>query len=398
MGPADLVTRIGHAPILDEEINADQALGLLCLLSRAHHASRQARTIGALAGGVNCDELLAASLTSEALSYVKVLTKLPGSTLDPATLSGFLPGLLDGHEVNRVSSFCIDLAARFAAATDACWDERLLEPMFSEVGEFTRRPPDTVASAMKNATVVAARDGAHFNLYRPAIYLMSPGPRVDVANAPPKKPKAAPKLLKIQTNQASRPVTTQQPRTKPDRTIDPTVDTLDDALKRIAHGGNSRKSATMILRYSLRMICDHIKVQLAVLWICDKRSGQLALRLHHGLKLPSQLIGHPLDPLKNPLFERLLESQLEFHWLAEKHQNSVGALPQKLLGTKDGLFFSLHTATKPTGIIMACRPIGADHITPDQCKNFNRICKATADTLAPTHRIDKSANGEPRPG
>lgn len=187
----------------------------------------------------------------------------------------------------------------------------------------------------------------------------------------------------------------RQPSTKLGPPTQTAVDGLASGLKRLLHGATNGKSAAVILPYALQLICDLIHVQLAVLLMCDKRSGKLAVRLHHGLELPAQLVGHPIDPSKNPLFERLLESQAAFHWLADEHKNSLAAIPLKLLGDKDGLLFSMHIEGKPIGLIMACRPAGADHLTPQQFKTFKQLCSTTTNALTVIQRGAKSANGEP---
>ena len=296
MDPDIFIRRIAQAPVLETLANDDQVHGLRRLLGRAHHASRQARTIGRLLGGISGDELLAASLTREALAYVEALSELPGSSFDPGALRGLLPAPLDGHDVERVSNCCIDLAARFATATDAAWDEAMLDPILEEVADLTRQSPEDVASAVKSATVDAARDGEQFEIYPAAIYLMSPGPRREHAGSRSQLAKPIAILRGTHPKKRSAAAPQQAPSAMVDPASKGTTNDLDRVLKRLQHAAKNGKSAAKILPFSLQMICEHVDVQLAVLLTCDERSGQLAVRLHHGLRLPDQLIGHSIDP------------------------------------------------------------------------------------------------------
>lgn len=382
MGMAELPARLTRASILEDDVNPGLGEELTAMLCRAHHASRQARAIGALAGGLNGDELLAASLTREGLPYLERLAAEPGNKLNLTAFHNFLPAPPDSHDARVTSTRCLDLAARFADATGQIWDELALDELYAEIGDFTGRNPHDVARSLRRATIEAARVGTHYASYVPALRLMSPGaagPSVKAIGS------AADAAVAVTTSR-----TPPVKQTAPAAPVAASTDAPDAAaargalnksLARITRSAASGESAAALLPLALQAICDDAGMGLALLLMRDKTSPDLWLRAHRGIEVPAPFRQQAIVLRENPLLEKLMAKPAAFQWLPEKHALALAALPLKLLGDKPAFFYSLHINEKPLGILIGCRP-RATAVTLDAgFSAFKQIAVATRDGL-----------------
>ena len=175
MGMAEFPGRLTEAAILEDVVDAKLAKGLTRILCRAHHASRQAHAIGRMTGGLNPDELLAAAITRGSLSYVERIAASNAVRLNTSAFNDFLPAAPADHDARIRADACLDFAARFASVTETEWDDAKLDPLVTEIAQFTGRAPGDVASGLRAATLDAARTGTAFAAYPAALHLMSPG-------------------------------------------------------------------------------------------------------------------------------------------------------------------------------------------------------------------------------
>jgi len=393
MGMAELPARISQASILEDVVDPDLGAELTRTLCRAHHASRQARAIGALAGGLNGDELLAAALAREGLPYLERLAREPGSKLDRATFDDFLPPPPDSHDACVTTAKCLDLAARFADATEQNWDEQVLDELYTEIEDFTGRSAHDVALSLRRTTVEAARAGAHYPSYAPALNLMSPGEAARRANgaktgpsravtidAPPPPPPAPPSPPPLARAEIITPARTTGPETAPDARRQ-TQRALKDSLGNISRRAAAGDTAAALLPLALQAMCDVTGMGLALLLMRDRTSPDLWLRAHRGLDVPAPFRQHAIPLDDNPLLEKLMAKPAAFHWQADKHPRALAGLPLKLLGGKPAFLYSLHINGKPLGILVACRPrVSGDELDTGFAA-FKRIATATRDGL-----------------
>ncbi len=402
MGMAELPGRISQASILEDVVDPDLGEELTRTLCRAHHASRQARAIGALAGGLNGDELLAAALAREGLPYLERLAREPGSKLDRATFDDFLPAPPDSHDACVTTAKCLDLAARFADATAQNWDELVLDELYTEIEDFTGRSAHDVALSLRRTTVEAARAGAHYPSYAPALNLMSPGDTARRANgaktassravtidAPPPPPPSPPPVTRVAS-------VTPERTTVAETGADARQQTrraLKDSLEKISRSAAAGEPAASLLPLALQAICDVTGMGLALLLMRDRTSPDLWLRAHRGLDVPAPFRQHAIPLDDNPLLEKLMAKPAAFHWQADKHARALAGLPLKLLGGKPAFLYSLHINGKPLGILVACRPrVSGDELDTGFAA-FKHIATATRDGL---QRSRDSAPGAPR--
>jgi len=420
-GMAELPGQMTQSAVLEDTVAPALQANLSTILRRAHHAARQARAIGTLAGGLNGEELLAASLTREGLPYVELLANESDVKLEPAMFSDSLPTVDGGHDATTLSTTCLDLAARFAEATELNWDEEALDELYGEIGHLTGRSTDEISKRLRLATVEAARAGSHFAAYPAATHLMSPGtapkrPPQPATSPSPTDPERPPKRRK------SRPANVQPPerqtedaahtrdaadvrpaRTKPAAgraaiaaaeppppanapAPHPDIATGLDELARSAAGG---QSGAALLPLALQLICDHCDMKLALLLMKDKSSGHLALRAHRGLEVPEKYTRVPVPLEENPLLSRLMGKAAGFQWGPEKHGKTLKGLPLKLMGGKDAFFYSLHVDDKPLGILVGCRPAGDSAAIESSFERFKKIGGATRDALRESRRSRK---------
>lgn len=395
MGMAELPGRLTRASILEDVV--DPALGgeLARMLCRAHHASRQARAIGALAGGLNGDELLAASLTREGLPYLERLAAEPASEVNLAAFRNFPPAPPDSHDAGETSTRCLDLAARFADATEQTWDELALDELYVEIGDFTGRDPGDVARSLRRATVAAARAGTNYPSYTPALRLMSPGEHagnakvattapVSVATTTAKTPPPPPPPAAT-TRAAKVPQKTAKVRAAATGAPPKATHALTSGLARIARSTAAGDPPAVLLPLALQAICDGTGMGLALLLMRDKTTTDLWLRAHRGFDLPAPLRQQAIPVDRNPLLEKLMAKPAAFQWLPDRHARALAGLPLKLVGDKPAFFYSLHVNEKPLGILVACRPLAAAGTLDAGFAAFKRIAVATRDGLQSSH-------------
>lgn len=417
MGITEAIEQFGKSTTLEASVERKQCGPLLRILCRAHHASCQARAIGSIVGGVNSDEILAVSLTSEALDYVAALAARTDSTPSPDAIRSFLPAPPEGADASLVSRLCLDLGSRFALATEACWDEEVLETIYTEIAEFCGRDAAAIARILKLTTVAAARAGGHFDCYPPANHLMSPGiapgstkptavmrgPKADTpptgavseiarttraatANTPPTAPDPKPKASAVNPDPGAVRTASASPAPAVAKKCAPAPGAdLEAALERLVGAVKRGKSAASILPHALQAICDHLGMGLVVFLMRGKSSGTLGIRLHRGLELPEQYLQATIDTAMNPLLARLMEREGVIHWDPTKHKSGLDRLALKLLGKKHGLFCSLHLEGKPLGIIMACRPRA--ELSSEQLQAFKLISRKTTQAVALSRQV-----------
>lgn len=425
LGMADLPARLTRGAILEDVVAPDQVEAFTQMLCRAHHAAWQAHAIASLAHGLNANELLSASLAREGLPFVAALADQTDIDLNISAFKNFLPALPDNLDARRLSEKCLAFAGRFADVTARAWDEEALNLLYTELEDATGCDVDTIAKSLGRATVHAARSGSHFRAYPAAIHLMSPGapitpvpPAQNMPKRPPKraaptspaaaaqsskntakpalaKAKAAPKPKAALTPQApveSTEVTPSKPaRAKPatKRTSDAKSKAFAGALNSLEKAVSDGRPAVEIMPLSLQGICAHAGIELAVLLMLDKKTGDLNLRLAEGASLPDALKHVPIPVARNPLLKKLLNAEAAFHWRTDKHRQTLSGVPLKLLGDQDGFLYSLVIAGKPLGIIMGR---GA-HASPDECSEsfarFKKICVATRRSLESSARAGK---------
>lgn len=388
MGMADAPGRLTRASVLEDSVEPDLAGELIRMLCRAHHASRQARTIGALAGGLNGDELLAASLTREGLPYLQRLAAGTGDKLNPAACDAFLPALPDSHDAASTTMKCLDLAARFADITAHTWDAIALDELYLEIGDFTGRDPDHVARSLCRTTVEAARAASHYPSYTPALRLMSPG-----GTAPATKPATPTPAPVVRVETAKKPAPAKRKPTRRMATQATAVRTgetvvaqqapqpVNDVLARIARASAAGESAAALLPLALQGICATTGMRLAVLLMRDKASPELWLRAYRGLELPAAFRQRAIPLDGNPLFAKLLAKPAAFQWLPDKHAHTLAGMPLKLLGGKPAFLYSLHVNAQPLGILLGCRPDAAAGAPGAGFAAFKQIVVATRDGL-----------------
>ena len=392
MGMAELPGRISQASILEDVVDPDLGVELTRMLCRAHHASRQARAIGALAGGLNGDELLAAALTREGLPFLERLALEPGNELNLAAFNNFLPAPPESHDARVTSTKCLDLAARFADATEQNWDELTLDGLYGEIQDFTGRSAHDVARSLRRATVEAARAGVHYPTYAPVLNLMSPGAtarNATFAKTSPRRP--SPPAAAIDKAPAVSPAApalavAAAPRTKKAPasqaiTQRKTKSTLKQSLAKIEQSAAAGDTAAVMLPLALHAICDGTGMALALLLMRDKTSSDLWLRAHRGLEISAAFKQRPITLEGNPLLEKLMAQPAAFHWIPAKHARALSGLPLKLLGDKPAFLYSLHVNDKPLGILVGCRPRTADGEPDAAFAAFKQIVTATREGL-----------------
>lgn len=390
-GIAELPDRISRAGVLEDAVGPGLGEELIRMLCRAHHASRQARAIGALAGGLNGDELLAAALARESLPYLERLAAEPNSQLNLAAFSDFLPATPDSHDAQVTSTKCLDLAARFADATARAWDESALDGLYAEIEEFTGRSAHDVARSLRLATVEAARAGVHYPNYAPALRLMCPGkaPRSAAAVRPPPArvqppataaaadaapvPPAAKKVAaarKVKKAPPTRPAAQQQ-----------TQSSLQRSLAKIEHSAASGDSAAVLLPLALQAICDGTDMGRALLLMRDKTSSGLRLRAHRGLEDAADFNDSTFALDGDALLEQLMARPAAFHWLREKHGHLLTHLPPALIGGNSAFLYSLHVNEKPLGVLIGCCPHTREAKPGAAFAAFKRIGAVTREGL-----------------
>lgn len=378
-GIQDFIADVGNSTVLEEVVDPHLCGPMIRMLASAHHASRQGYALGRLVGGVNCDEILATSLTTQMLPYLDALNQHQGTPPSSNEIRWLLPGSATDPATSPIFRTCVDLACEYASATDEGWDETILDTIFSRIGELTGREPAKIASAMLHTTIDAARMGAQFGSYAPIPHLMALGlPRkldceqhvpVRQEQAPAaKQPSAGPQPVPMPTTKTSVPAAVEIPN-------------LDVVLKRLAAAANQGQPVAKLLPYILQATCDQVNVRLAVLLVYDKPKGTLSARLHRGLRLPKAATEYAINASSNPLLQPLLETPSMVRWQPKDGSKGLQGLPLKLLGNEEGLFYSVHVAGKAFGILLACRPKDAQPITALQLANFKRLGQATTDTL-----------------
>lgn len=386
MGMAELPGRLTRASILEDVVDPGLGMELTRMLCRAHHASRQARAIGALTGGLNGDELLAASLTREGLPYLERLAAEPGNEMNLAAFNNFPPAPPDSHDAGETTTRCLDLAARFADATERIWDELALDELYAEIGNFTGRDTGDVARSLRRATVEAARAGPNYPSYTPALRLMSPGESARGAKVTDTTPAPAARVAAKPASPAAKRPATAVPQTANIRAAAPAAPhkaqpAVQNCVDRIARSAAAGDPPAVLLPLALQAICEGTGMGLALLLMRDKTSTDLRLRVHHGLELPAQLKQHAIAVDGNPLLKKLMAKPAAFQWLPEKHARALAGLPLKLVGDKPAFLYSLHVDEKPLGILIGCRPRAAADTLDDGFVAFKRIAVATRDGL-----------------
>ncbi|MFT4560333.1 MAG: hypothetical protein ACI9BW_000067 [Gammaproteobacteria bacterium] len=193
LGIQDFITDVETSIALEDVIEPQDCGPMIQMLASAHHASRQGFAMGRLVGGVNCDEIVATTLTTQALAYMDAFNQHQGKPSAATEVRKLLPGTADDPAVSPVFRTCVEVACDYAAATDSSWNDASLNAIFARVGELIRRDPDNVASSMLRTTIDAARMGVHFGSYAPIPHLMAlglptmPGGKQRVANSPSRK-------------------------------------------------------------------------------------------------------------------------------------------------------------------------------------------------------------------
>jgi hypothetical protein len=391
MGMAELPGRLTRASVLEDVVGPGLGEELTGMLCRAHHASRQARAIGALAGGLNGDELLAASLTREGLPYLERLAAEPGNELNLTAFNNFPPAPPDSHDARVTTMRCLDFAARFADATGQDWDDLALDELYAEIGDFTGRKPDDVARSLRRTTVEAARAGGNYPSYAPALHLMSPGrvaraPEVTRTRpAPVARKVATPPLPPVKQAETVAPQTTKDRAAAPGAPQDPRR-VLHSSLARIARSAAAGETAAALLPLALQAICDATGMRLALLLMRDRTSTDLWLRAHRGLEIPAAVREQAIPLNTNPLLGKLMAKPAGFQWLPGKHARALAGLPLKLLGNKPAFLYSLHVEEKPLGILIGCRPQAADGTLDTGFAAFKQIAVATRNGLQQSHK------------
>jgi len=376
IGVDDFFSIIANADVLEDDYQSAAYKSKIRILSRAHHASHQACSIARLVGGVNCDQVLAAALTQEALEYVASGDNIDATNI--TELKSLLPSPLRDPDVSPIFRTCVDLGVRFARATEVSWDEKILAPIVDELGQLCRRKPGEIARRLLNTSLETARASDHFGGFSPIVHLIAAGILPSNANASiSKKTPIRPEVIATSTEvplpqSSSKSIAEKGPVV--DNSIPSSKPQFESVINKFTASNHGKGDVAALLTALLDITRRQLHMRLAILLTFDRSTGTLRVGLHNGLMLPEDVRNANLDPKKSKLLPRLLGAPHMIHWQPPGNQDDLGGLMLKFVGNEPAVLHSLYSYGKPFAIILACRPQRESRLTSAKLKSFRQLC------------------------
>lgn len=386
VGVQDFFAHIAKATVLEDAHQNAEYESKVRVLSRAHHAAHQASAIARLVGGINCDQVLATTLTHETLEYLT----------SPSSIRSLLPNSLDNVNVSPIFRTCVELGARWARASDVSWDENILRSIVDELSELCRHEPHKLLRRMREITFETARASDHFGGFAPILNFMSSGFTSRNARNPvaSKSPKPRLKISAIENNQTSAAEPSLDPKKKSPtaRTVRTSTPTLESLFETFSASARGKLDVTAMLNGLLGISRAQLQMRLSVLLIYDRAKGTLRSGLHNGLKLSENIKKVTIDPATNVLLQGLLEAPNLVHWQPSRRDDELSGLILKLVGDEPAVLYSLHRGGRPFAIVLSCRPERDTRLSKAKIESSRKLQRAAMTVLnSGSRKVGRSA-------